>query len=39
LADLQACVTTCFQVIKICAQSVHNGFDITQRLIASLTIN
>jgi len=32
-------VTTCFQIIRIYAQSVHNGLDVMLRLIAALTIS
>jgi len=31
-------VTTC-QIFRIYAQNVHNGLDMTARLIAALTIN
>jgi len=39
LAELQVCVTTCFQTVRIYAQNAHNGLDVLPQLIAALTLN
>jgi len=38
-AELQVCVTTCFQIIRIYAQSLRNGLDVTPWLTAAITVN